>query len=103
LEFLQENQAHKIMIKYILHMSYFGSKFPEGINSDYVEIPGVENVTCPLFRRVVNKSLSAKDTTYFNCDGCNTKDALIVYIDLETERFFVRQDSKCTNPPPDSK
>lgn len=78
-------------------MSYFGSKFPEGINpQDYTELNSVDDISCPVFRRVVLSSLSSVDTTYFNCPGCKTKDALVIYLNIETERLFVRRDSPCT-------
>lgn len=79
-------------------MSYFGSKFPEGISSDdYVEIGGVEDVSCPKFRRVVMKSLSARSTERFTCDGCGTKEAIIIVVDTDTERLFVRRNSACSD------
>lgn len=79
-------------------MSYFGAKFPEGIDpEEYMEILGIDNITCPNFRRVVFRSLSAKDTTSYNCVGCGTEDALIFVIGPETERLFVRRGSSCTD------
>lgn len=77
-------------------MSYFGAEFPAGIDPElYREIYGIGDITCPLFRRVVLRALSVENTARFTCDGCGTKEAIIIEVDLETERLFVRRDSRC--------
>jgi hypothetical protein len=78
-------------------MSYFGTKFPEGITPDYREIGGAKEITCPNLKRVTLKALSSEDTKYFTCDGCGEKEAVIMVVDLETERLFVRKDSACAD------
>jgi len=76
-------------------MSYFGAKFPEGVSGDYREIGGAGDITCPNLKRVTLKALSSENTKYFTCDGCGEKEAVIIVVDLETERLFVRKDSAC--------
>lgn len=78
-------------------MSYFGAKFPEGVTGDYREIGGAGEITCPNLKRVTLKALSSEQTKYFTCDGCGEKEAVIIVVDLETERLFVRKDSPCAN------
>lgn len=78
-------------------MSYFGSKFPEGVSGDYREIAGPKEITCPNLKRVTLKALSSEETKYFTCEGCGEKEAVIIVVDLETERLFVRKDSACAN------
>lgn len=78
-------------------MSYFGSKFPEGVSGDYREIIGPEEIICPNLRRVTLKALSSEDTKYFTCDGCGSERSILIVIDLETERLFVRKDSACAS------
>lgn len=77
-------------------MSYRGGKYPEGVDQSYREISGPQEIGCPLFRRVVSRALDSKETARFKCDGCGTENAVIIVVDLETERLFVRLGSKCT-------
>jgi len=77
-------------------MSYFGAKYPEGISpDDYNEVESLKNISCPNLRRVALKALSSEETKYFGCDGCGDKDALVIVVDLETERMFLRNNSNC--------
>ncbi len=78
-------------------MSYFGAKFPEGVSADYRKIIGPEEIVCPNLRRVTLEALSSEETKYFTCDGCGSERSILIVLDLETERLFVRKDSACAN------
>ena len=78
-------------------MSYFGAKFPEEVGPDYRELHGPQEIICPNLHRVSLRALSSNNTEYFTCDGCGTERAIIMVVDLETERLFVRKDSACAN------
>ena len=87
-------------------MSYLGAKFPEGIDPEkYREISGPDQITCPVFRRTVSRTLNSNRSVVNACQGCGEEDAIILELSGtpgETERLFVRRDSRCASnePPP---
>lgn len=79
-------------------MSYFGARFPEGVDpGEYQEIGSPQEISCPHFRLSILRALNSDSTTRGNCHGCGEVDALILVISLDNdERLFVRRNAACT-------